>query len=134
MGYENRIKVAIFAIVVAQLVLAVFVFAQEPEPEPVIPPFFSVIFSSGFIQSVTIVIGATKFFRNLLGGIKGAPAFIITLLVSIGVGELTLVQETGWLYAGGAGIAAGLVSAGAFKASKLLGRFFAGAFKKFQLG
>lgn len=96
-----------------------FLFQVE---DPEIPGFFATIFSQELLGSIVAVIASTKVFRNMLGNIKGVPAFALTLLISIAVGEFMFFQSQGWLLASFYGLLAGLVSAGAFKGTKLFGK------------
>lgn len=87
-----------------------------------LPEFFEIIFGQEFIVMLTATIATTKIFRNALGTIKGAPAVILTMVISIAVGEFTYLQLLGWAMAGFIGVIAGAVSAGLFKGTKLLGK------------
>lgn len=90
--------------------------------DPEIPGFFAVVFSQELLGSVVAVIATSKVFRNMLGNIKGVLALILTLLISLAVGEFMFFQAQGWLLAGFYGLLAGLVSAGVFKGTKLFGK------------
>lgn len=107
--------------IIALVMSAVFLIAMQ-ETDPEIPGFFATFFSEKLIGAVAATIAASKTFRNLLGNVKGTPAFLLTMVISIGVGEFTYYQSEGWIFGGLAGLGAGLVAAGVFKATKLFGK------------
>lgn len=105
---------------VAVMMFASVVFAQNGDPE--IPGFGKTFFSTEFLGAVTATIAASKVFRNLLGNIKGTPALLLTIGISIGVGEFTFLQSHGFVFGGLVGLFSGLVAAGVFTTSKLFGK------------
>lgn len=87
-----------------------------------IPDFAATFLSAEFLGAVTATIAASKVFRNLLGNIKGVPALLLTIGISIGVGEFTFLQSHGFVFGGLVGLFSGLVAAGVFAGTKLFGK------------
>lgn len=115
-------KIRTAVILTATVIVSAILLVAMQQTDPEIPGFFSTFFSEKLIGAVGATIAASKTFRNLLGNVKGTPALILTLVISIAVGEFTYYQSEGWFFGGLAGIGAGLIAAGVFKGAKLFGK------------
>ncbi|HUX54248.1 MAG TPA: hypothetical protein VMV56_07535 [Williamwhitmania sp.] len=112
-------KKVLFLAMLLIVVLAVPLFAQDDIVT--IPPFLSIVFNEGFIVAVGLIITATKLLRNMVGGVKGWPAVILVLVISLGYGYFKY-HEISLVYSLGAGAIAFACSAGLFKSTKWLGK------------
>lgn len=110
------LKVAIALVAVTFMVQAVFAGNGEED----LPSWFSLVFSAGFLANIAAVSGTAKLIRNALKGVKGVPAFIITLIVGIGGGLIQFTDDMGFLLALATGILGGLAATGVFRATKAL--------------
>jgi hypothetical protein len=106
-------SVWLFCAIIA--LFATVAFAQDE-----MPPIYSMWFSEGMLAAMAAVIAFTKIIRNLLGGVKGWVALVVTGVVSL-VYAFIQYQTHGMIYSIGVGLFAFLASAGVFKASKLIG-------------
>lgn len=112
-------KKVFFAVVLIAVlfVLALPVFAQD---DTEIPFFFEALFSTNMLAAVGVVVGFTKYLRNMVN-IKGPFAVAITFVVAF-VYAFIQYNSEGIPFVIGVAIASGLVGAGVFKGTKWVGK------------
>ena len=80
------------------------------------------IFSEGLQLLIPPIIVIMKLIRSVLGNIKGKYALWITLAIALAVGEVQHMNDLGWLFAGIAGLLAGVEAAGIYRLTKVIGK------------
>jgi len=106
-------------VVIAALVFVGKASAQTGEE---VPDIITQIFSPALVAAAMVIVTATKLIRNMLGGIKGAWAVVITFVVAIAYSFIQNFSTSGVWYSLLVGAIAGFISAGTFWISKKVGQ------------
>lgn len=115
-------------LILCLLILSVFftgiLLAQSDEI--VVPGWMNELINQDLVLAavalLTGITGLTKLIRNLLGGVKGPWAVVITCVVAIGASLITLTPVKGFGYAAIVGAISAVLAAGIFKVTKVAGK------------